>query len=147
MEGVFAILLLVGAGWDIACRRLPNWLTLAIGIAFVPWAMAMGIGAPGFLSAALAGGISFGLGFALFQFRLMGAGDVKLIVAVALWIGLSVKFVRFILYMGVAGGILALLFLALRRVTKRGVGELPYGVAIAIAALIVWVNGTTCFVH
>lgn len=146
MEGVFVVLLLVGAGWDIACRRLPNWLTLAVAVAFIPWALALGMGLNDFMFAAIAGAICFALGFLLFQFRVMGAGDVKLIVAVALWTGFSADLLKFILYMGIAGGFLAVLFLILRLAAKRDFGELPYGVAIVVSALIVKAGSTACFV-
>ena len=145
MEALFVVLLVIGAGWDIASRQLPNWLNLAVALAFIPWGVAMGIGVPGFLMALIAGVICFGLGFALFHFGQMGAGDVKLIVAVAFWIGLNIELVRFVLYMGIAGGLLGLLFLALRFTLKREF-ELPYGVAISVSAIIIKVMTTTCFV-
>jgi prepilin peptidase CpaA len=146
MEVLFALLMVIGAGWDIACRRLPNWLTIAVAAAFIPWALAMGIGIPGFVLALIAGAICFGVGFALFHFGQMGAGDVKLIVAVALWTGFNINLVRFLLYMGIAGGLLAILFIFLRLVMKRDPGELPYGVAIVLSALVIKAGSTTCFV-
>jgi prepilin peptidase CpaA len=125
--------------------RLPNWLNLAVAVAFIPWALAMGIGIPGFLLALIAGIVCFVVGFALFHMRQMGAGDVKLIVAVAFWIGFNIELVRFLLYMGILGGLLATLFVFLRLVAKRDYGELPYGVAIVLSALIVKAGSSTCF--
>ena len=146
MEALFVLLLVIGAGWDIARRRLPNWLNLAVAAAFIPWGLAMGIGIPGFVLALVAGVVCFGVGFALFHLRQMGAGDVKLIVAVALWTGFNIQLVRFLLYMGIAGGLLAAFFLFMRLVMKRDLGELPYGVAIVLSAFIIKAGSTTCFV-
>jgi prepilin peptidase CpaA len=145
-ELLYFALLLAGAGWDIACRRLPNWLTLAVALAFIPWSLASGMDVDDYVLSALAAAICFGIGFALFQMRLMGAGDVKLIVGIALWTGLRADLVRFLMYMGIAGGFLALLFLCVRLVAKRNLGELPYGVAIVIGALIVRLHASACFV-
>lgn len=145
IQAIFVCLLVVGAGWDIASRRLPNWLTLSVAVLFIPWAIVLGMSLHDFLFAALAGGICLALGFGLFQLRVMGAGDVKLIVAMALWIGLTIELMQFILYMGLVGGVLAMLFVAARLFAKRDLGELPYGVAIVLAGLYVQVGNSACF--
>ncbi len=72
---------LVGLSWyDIAQRRLPNWLTVPGAVAILMGAAAAGGGAP-----ALAGAISlFAIYFALHLIApaAMGAGDVKLAIGI-----------------------------------------------------------------
>ena len=77
---------------------------------------------------------------------MMGGGDVKLAAALALWFEPG-ETVRFIVYMSIAGGLLTVLvMLAHKRwpawqVDEQGQPrtkpEVPYGVAIAIGALVI----------
>jgi prepilin peptidase CpaA len=133
-----AIALLVAAFTDFRRRTISNWLSGAIALAApVFWwasglslwpdvAWQLGVAAATF--AALAG---------LFALRMMGGGDVKLLTALALWIE-PLDFLRLLLVMALAGGVLTLMFgawhIARRQREKLAV---PYGVAIAFAGL--WV--------
>jgi prepilin peptidase CpaA len=86
----------------------------------------------------------------LFQLRLVGGGDAKLLAAAALWVGYE-QLIPFIVYVTIFGGVLALVLLAYRRAPagalplpnwasrlhNRGEG-MPYGVAITAGALIVY---------
>jgi prepilin peptidase CpaA len=83
----------------------------------------------------------------LFQLNVMGGGDVKLIAAACLWLGLD-GFSAFIVWMAIAGGALAGILVVARRAFEpnpagpaflnrlltKDVG-IPYGVAIAAEAL------------
>ena len=72
--------------------------------------------------------------FALGQ---MGGGDVKLIGALALWLPVQ-PLIWMVLWMSLLGGGLTLLLVAEKRIRRGGKPlEIPYGVAIAIAALLV----------
>ena len=84
------VLPLVMAGLsDLRSLRIPNLLTGAFALAFPPTALMFGGGTVDWLSHIAAGAAVF-LGAAiLFALRLMGGGDVKLLAAVALWIGLG----------------------------------------------------------
>jgi prepilin peptidase CpaA len=85
-------------------------------------------------------------GFALYGFKIIGAGDSKLATAVALFAGLQ-GLPQFIVYMALAGGVLALCMLARQPASvmvmlhTRGRGQayrgVPYGVAIAIAGVMI----------
>ncbi|RYD64372.1 MAG: peptidase, partial [Sphingomonadales bacterium] len=68
----------------------------------------------------------------------MGGGDVKLIGALALWLPVQ-PLVWMLILMSLIGGALTLLLLAEKRwQRKSGVPlEIPYGVAIAMAMLLV----------
>lgn len=88
-------------------------------------------------------------GFSLFAFRLFGAGDVKLLTAIALWFGWP-QFIIYLFFVVMVGGVLSLLLILFRRyplssrLSASGwVGRLhsrkkdvPYAVAIAIPAIL-----------
>jgi len=145
LELAFAAAMLIAAGCDIAWRRLPNWLTAGVALGYLPWAWAVGIGWTGIAVAVAVGAVVLGVGFGLFAAGVIGGGDAKLAAAVALWIGLSPGFIfeliRFFLVMSLAGGILAVIVLAGRALAPgRPQRPLPYGVAIAAAALDFWLR-------
>ena len=86
----------------------------------------------------------------LFVFRIMGGGDVKLLAATALWTGVG-QLAPFLLLVAVAGGVFAVVVLALRHplvhVTLLAVLRrlpsfaqekmpIPYGVPIAVAGIL-----------
>lgn len=97
-------------------------------------------------------GIALLIGMPVFAMRLMGGGDVKLLIVLGLWVGTAAG-LEFFIYTALLGGLLALVLVAVRPATawlcsKRAVmpsipriftyGEpLPYGVAIALAFVIV----------
>jgi prepilin peptidase CpaA len=147
--GVFAVLVVVAALKDLSSFTIPNWVSVALALAFAPAALAAGVS----LGAV---GISFAVAFAvlvlaagMFALGWIGGGDAKLMAASALWVGLR-GLAPFALYTGLAGGALALLLVALRSAWLRPLAEAgpawarrlatpgeaaPYGVAIAIGAL------------
>ena len=70
-----------------------------------------------------------------FAIGAMGGGDVKLIAALGLWFPVNAM-VNLLIIMSILGGILTLAMLAHHRLTKKnGQPEIPYGIAIAAAAL------------
>ena len=141
LEAAFALAMLVAAGCDIAWRRIPNWLTAAVAIAYLPWAWAMGVS---WLVLAVTLGVGLvvlGIGFGLFAAGMIGGSDAKMAAAVALWIGLTFDLLRFFLVMSLAGGVLAVLVLIGQAARKdRPRRPLPYGVAIAVGALDFWLR-------
>lgn len=131
---------------DVMDRRIPNAAVAAVIGLFALWTLADGGASlvPGLAAAA----IGFGVGFALYAMRVMGAGDVKLFAAVALFTGLAYLHI-FALATVLAGGALAVVSLAARPrralaiFMLRGKADdgrgVPYGVAIAVGGLIcVW---------
>jgi prepilin peptidase CpaA len=131
-------LLLVSAGIeDARTREIANWKNAAIALLAVPWWIAIGL--PLWPGVALQIGIALGV-FALFaaafHFGMMGGGDVKMIGALALWFPFQ-PLVSMLVIMSLAGGVVTLLMLIdkkLRRQSEQP--EIPYGIAIAIAALL-----------
>lgn len=133
-------LLLVSAGiQDARTREIANWKNAAIALMAPLWWWAHGLAlwpdmALQFGVAALVFGFFVGA-FALGQ---MGGGDVKLIGALALWLPVQ-PLVWMLVLMSLIGGALTLIMMLERKFLRRDGTplEIPYGVAIAIAALLV----------
>jgi prepilin peptidase CpaA len=107
---VFPLLLALGMGWgDIKTRRIPNYLTLGTALAGLGFQWGYQ-GWPGLTAGLL--GLALGFGLLIIPYILggMGAGDVKALAALGSWLGPSRTFALFV-YMGIAGGLLALGFL------------------------------------
>src|SRR5690348_13114929 len=109
------LLVLTAAFWDLRWRKIPNWLVLS--------GLIVGFALNGFLFewqgvklAALGLGIAFAVYFPLYLIRAMGAGDVKLMMAIGSLVGWAAWLFIFI-FTGVIGGVIAIAVLLLRRRT------------------------------
>ena len=113
---VSIILIGISAIYDLYCRRVPNYLTglAAIIGASLPWFMVDEIS----LFSVYFGGI---IGLLLFlppyALGVMGAGDVKVLGVAGLFVGVE-KIFTLTLYVAIAGGVLALLYLIGHLITK-----------------------------
>jgi len=140
---VLAFCLLAAAWSDLARYLIPNSLCAAVAVS-------------GLLAIVMTGGLDIlprQLGIALvvlvagavlFFLRLWGAGDAKLLAALALWAPPS-GLMTLLFWTAMSGGVLALLILLARRIfpgnpwglqvlrRDRGV---PYGIAITIGAMV-----------
>jgi prepilin peptidase CpaA len=143
VAGLFLLILTIASVTDIKHRRIPNWAVLALIALFIPWIfVGHAVSVAGSLAAAA---VVFVLGLGLYALRLWGAGDSKLITAVALFVGLD-GILQFAFSTAVFGGILALIILLSRsswwmRILhqsgrEQAVGTVPYGVAIAVGAAL-----------
>ena len=137
-----AIALLIAAFTDFRNRQIANWLNgaVALGAPLYWWASGLSLW-PGValqLGVALA---AFAVLAALFAFRAMGGGDVKLLTALALWVPWK-EFLELVLVMSVVGGILTIVFRSWHVIRRRRDRlAIPYGVAIAFAGLsVLYVN-------
>ena len=132
-----AIALLAAAVTDIRSRHISNKLNagIAIGAPLFWWATGLGLVDIGWqLGVALLSLVIFAGFFAL---RWMGGGDVKLLTALALWVP-PLVFLNLIIAMALIGGVLTLAFGAWHIARRqRDRLAIPYGVAIAAAALLV----------
>lgn len=136
--GVLALLLLSAGIEDARTREIANWKNIVIALLAPLWWWAHGM--------ALWPDIAIQVGIALLVFAFfagafaigqMGGGDVKLIGAIALWLPV-VPLVWMLVIMSLLGGALTLLLVAEKWIRRGGKPlEIPYGVAIAIAALLV----------
>ena len=135
--------LLVSAGIeDARIREIANWKNAAIALlaplwwwsqGLEPWpGMAIQIGIAAIVLAIFVGAFACGW---------MGGGDVKLIAALALWLPIK-ALLDMLMVMSIAGGAVTVAMMIDRTIRRRRTGaeptpvEVPYGVAIAIAALL-----------
>jgi prepilin peptidase CpaA len=168
MELVFAFVLSLSVVFDLRDRKIPNALTMGGLLAALALRFAM---EPASVWAGLLGaGLGLLVALPLFAIGAFGAGDGKLLVAVGAflgWDGLPAA----ILATAVFGGVLSVFALArrgvlmpaLRRVWDLGLfwitlgrfgrkrtldnassdSAVPYGVAIAAGAALIWITGIT----
>jgi prepilin peptidase CpaA len=147
---VFPFIMLYAAAMDVLTMRIANTISIGLVVAFFVVAAIAGMPVQQMLVHA---GVSLAVLLAnmlLFQLRLVGGGDAKLLAAAALWVGHE-QLIPFLVYVTIFGGVLALLVLAYRRspagalplpewasrLHNRNEG-MPYGVAITAGALIVY---------
>lgn len=110
---MLAVLVLMAAGFDIRCRRIPNWLVCT--------GMVWGLGMNSFLfgwdglKLSLFGiALAFLVYFPMFALRGMGAGDVKLMMAIAALVG-PANWLMILFYTALLGGVLAVGILLWRK--------------------------------
>ena len=128
-----AMAVLVWASWsDLTKREIPNAAAVLLGLTAVVDAWIGG--SP--LQAGWLGCISILIvGFPVSAYLgLIGAGDIKLLAAAALWT--SARTLDLLLITAWAGGVLALLYLCLNLVRTRRTTEIPYGVAVSLSLLL-----------
>ena len=140
------VILAIAAVSDIRSRRIPNWTVIALIALFA--VLAIALGGRGLVSALAAAGVTLLVTLGLYALRWIGAGDSKLLTAVALFAGLG-YLPLLALATAATGGVIAVVSFitrptrALTMVTLRGKGDwgrgVPYGVAIAVGgALVIW---------
>ncbi|HYC74611.1 A24 family peptidase [Brevundimonas sp.] len=148
---ILPALVIVAGLKDLTSMKIPNWISGLLILGFFPAALLLGLGAVeigmhvGVAVAALL------IGMGLFALNFLGGGDVKLMAAACLWLGLSGSGV-FVLATAVIGGLFSLALLVSRAWLQPYVGagpgwfvqlmepkgHIPYGVAIAAGALVAW---------
>jgi prepilin peptidase CpaA len=141
----FAILLFAAAVEDAVRLRISNLTVLLVLVGAVVSAVLAGPDLSLWQNLVVFAGL-LAIGTPLFADGKLGGGDVKLLAATGLWFDLGGAG-RMLLCVALAGGVLALLILAVRAVkwgegARRRIlllrprGGIPYGVAIAAGALI-----------
>ncbi len=145
----FPALIVFAGSYDIFSKTISNRLCLAIVLAFLPAAVSVGMGTVEIASHASCALVMLCVGFALFSAGWIGGGDAKLFAAAALWFGWG-EIADYAAVSAMFGGALALVVLALRLaalslplavIFPLPRPELPYGVALALAALFVYPHG------
>jgi prepilin peptidase CpaA len=156
---IFPALMMYAAFSDLLTMRIANWLVAAVVLAYGALAMLAGLSWTEIGMALAAGAIVLAISFAFFAFGWIGGGDAKLVSGTVLWIGFGLM-LQYLIYAALLGGALTLIILALRRYPlpswlsrhawidrlhnpKSGV---PYGIALATAALLVYPE-TMIFQH
>ncbi|WP_137863160.1 MULTISPECIES: prepilin peptidase [unclassified Sphingomonas] len=133
-------LLLVSAGiQDARSREIADWKNAAIALMAPLWWWANGLALwPDVAMQAGLAALVFAFFVGAFALGQMGGGDVKMIGALALWLPVQPLVWMLVLMSLIGGGVT--LVMVIERWFRRGAGgplEIPYGVAIAIAALLV----------
>jgi prepilin peptidase CpaA len=164
--GILVLTMGAAAAFDLRTRRLPNWLTLGGLLAALMLRAATGVHP---LLDGLAGaGLGFGVGLLCMVLGALGGGDGKLLMAAGAFLGLK-PFVGALLLMGLLGGLLGIFEAvrqgailptiynaggmlwrwatfgrrgdAARTLDSPGAVKVPYGVAIALGAVVWWFWG------
>lgn len=154
--GLFLALLAAAAVSDLARRKIPNWTVIALVVVWIGATIAGQVPGVWYINLAMAL-IAFAVGYGIYHFGVMGAGDVKLFAAGALFMGGGLGLMWFFVATALFGGVLAIVYLllrprkALRGLTTKGREEaaanntgtpgIPYGISIALAAAL------TCYVN
>lgn len=129
-------LLIAAAITDLRARIISNRLNLAVAALAPFWWLANGYALwPDMAVQLLVGAAIFTLFAALFALGMMGGGDVKLLTALALWFPWQ-AILSLVVLMALLGGVVTLVTVIHHKMTHRlGQPEIPYGVAISLAAL------------
>ena len=145
MRWVFILIVGAAALQDFVMFRISNiFVLLLIGL-FGAWVFATG--EYDVVQNLVVFGVTLGIGTVLFACGWLGGGDVKLLAATALWFNMAQGLSLFAA-ITLGGGLLALLLMLVRRMLPVSLyvrsalpilkpkGPIPYGLAIAIGAII-----------
>ncbi len=148
---LFPALIIAAAAYDVSTFKIPNRLTAIMLVTWPLAAFAIGMPAVQWALSGIMAGIVFLGAFGIFAAGWFGAGDAKLLPVVALWVGPTNVF-PFLIYTALAGAVVSIVMMGVRSrplpVWGYKVGwlvelhgrerDIPYGLAIAVAALILW---------
>lgn len=142
------MLALWGAAYDWRSLRIPNWICLIIAALFVVAVVITPQDFTPIWTHLAAGGVMLAITFTFFALGHFGGGDAKLASALTLWLGFK-GVVPFVMFTGIAGGVLGLLGLYISRKKpfahvspqswvgqlQAGRNALPYGIALAFGGV------------
>ncbi|MBS7704822.1 A24 family peptidase [Chelatococcus asaccharovorans] len=148
----FPLLVIFAAVNDIMTMTIPNRIPMALVISFALFAPTVGLPAMTIGLHATTAMLVLAVTFGFFACGWIGGGDAKLAAAAALWFGPTLPLLDFALLTSLIGAALTLTLLAARRLPLPVFAEtwtwarrlhaisagVPYGVALAAAALIVY---------
>ena len=148
---VFIFAVCLAALEDVRAFKIPNWASATIAAAFVPYAL-LNLSLWSIGQHVIIAAVIFLITATFWKLRFMGGGDVKLLTAVGLWLGLDLA-LPFMLVMTGASVVIAIPLLlvrnwswvltattvsrpVLRLLAIAETGKCPYALPIAIAALL-----------
>lgn len=144
---VFAATMITAALRDASTMKIPNWVSLAVLIAFFLTMPFVWQGWSNFGEHMAVGGVMFLLGLLLFAPGWLGGGDAKLLAATAFWWTWP-DMMLYAIYTTLAGGVIAIFILIGRKYMPvsvmtmpwmhkmfRDETKMPYGLALAFGAL------------
>ena len=146
---VFPLCLAFAAISDALTMTIPNRVSIILLVSFAVIAPLAGLSWHAYAMHFAAGLFVFVVCFGLFGLGAMGGGDAKLLTATAVWFGLNMELLNFMIAVAMIGGLLTIVLVIARSrmfllsaklgpvahlfEPKAGV---PYGIAIGIAGLI-----------
>ena len=148
---LFPAMMAFAASSDLFTMTIANRVSLILAAGFVLLAAMTGMSAAAMLWHAGAAAAVLVVAFILFACGWIGGGDAKLAAATVLWLGFA-HLVDYLFYASLFGGALTLLLIQFRamplpyvlagrdwaeRLHRRD-GGVPYGIALAAAALLVY---------
>jgi len=148
---LFPALMAFAASSDLLTMTIANRVSLVLIGGFALLAVLSGLSGAEILSHLGAAATVLAVAFCCFACGWIGGGDAKLAAATALWLGFSHLF-DYLVYASLLGGALTLLIVQFRtlpmprvligkewaeRLHRQG-GGVPYGIALAAAALLIY---------
>ena len=148
---LFPALMAFAASSDLLTMTISNRLSLALAGGFFLLALITGMSLHSFGMHLAAAGVVLVIAFVFFSRGWIGGGDAKLAAASALWFGFD-HLLDYMLYASLFGGALTLAILQFSKLPLPSVlarqawilrlhetgGGVPYGIALAAAALAVY---------
>jgi len=148
---LFPGIMAFAASSDLLTMTIANRVSLILVAGFVLLAVMTGMSPIAMAWHVAAGAAVLVITFVMFSFGWVGGGDAKLAAATALWLGFA-HLLDYLVYASILGGALTLALIQFRmlplpaalgrhewieRLHRRGSG-VPYGIALAAAALLVY---------
>ncbi len=148
---LFPSLMAFAASSDLLTLTISNRISLALALGFLILAALCGLDPQTIVWHTVAGLGVLAVGLALFAHGLVGGGDAKLAAVAALWLGWD-RLADYALLSSLLGGAVTLAILAFRLTPLPGWlasdaytaklhqpdGGVPYGIALAAAALLIY---------
>ncbi len=148
---LFPTLMAFAALSDLLTMTISNRVSIVLVAGFFALAMMSGMGIAEVLSHVGAGAVVLVVSFGFFARGWIGGGDAKLAAATAIWFGFG-YLMNYLVYASLLGGALTFLLIEFRLVPLPGLlagqfwaqrlhrqgGDIPYGIALAGAALMVY---------
>jgi len=148
---MFPALMAFAASSDLFTMTISNRLSLALAAGFALLAIVIGMSLPDIGLHLAAAAVVLVVAFGFFSQGWIGGGDAKLAAATALWFGFG-HLLDYMIYASLFGGVLTLIIIQFRKLPLPAVlarqkwimrlhengGGVPYGIALAAAALMVY---------
>jgi prepilin peptidase CpaA len=148
---LFPAMMAFAASSDLFTMTIANRISLILIAGFGLLALLGGMSGAGVMSHTGAAAAVLAVSFTFFACGWIGGGDAKLAAATALWLGFA-HLLDYLVYASLLGGALTLLIIQFRRFPlpralagrdwaerlHREGGGVPYGIALAAAALLVY---------
>ncbi len=148
---LFPALMAFAASSDLLTMTISNRVSIVLLAGFFALALMSGMAMTEVLSHVGAGALVLVVSFGFFAGGWIGGGDAKLAAATAMWLGFG-YLMNYLVYASLLGGALTFLLIEFRLVPLPGLlagqfwaqrlhrqgGDIPYGIALAGAALLIY---------